>query len=129
MNINPDPLFFWAFLGCVIFLLLFYKIILDIVQAHRRKPPIETEFEKFATKGELGELKTTTKTDLGKLETEVRSLRTEMRDNYDRINTNDEARSGKIHDRIDDVFGAVRELKGAVQNIPCLRSVKTVCPE
>jgi hypothetical protein len=115
MNITPDPLFFFGFILCIVFILGIVKLIVDIVGSLRRRPPIEAE---FATKAELG-----------KLESEVRSLRDEMRANYDRINANDEIRSSKIHRRIDDVFGAVSELKGIIKNVPCLRGVKPDCPE
>ena len=105
MNIHPDPLFFFAFLGCVIFLLGIAKIIIDIIQSLRRKPPIETE---FATKAELA-----------KLESEVRSMRSEMRANNDHINFNDEKLRLEIkedikgvHKRIDDVLRAVGRLEG-----------------
>jgi len=93
---------------------------------HRRKPPIEAE---FATKNELGELKTSTKSELGQLENAISSMREEMRANYDRVNSNDEIRSSKIHRRIDDVFGAVSELKGIIKNVPCLRGAKLGCTE
>jgi len=126
MNIHPDPIFFFAFLGCVIFLLGIYKIILDIIQAHRRKPPLEDE---FAKKGELEKLEKNTNHELGKLELAIGNMREEMRANYDRVNTNDEIRSSKIHRRIDDVFGAVSELKGIIKNVPCLRGAKSACPE
>jgi len=125
-NITPDPLFFLGFILCVIFLLGIVKIIIDIIHSLRRKPPLEDE---FAKKGELEKLEITTKHELSKLELAIGSMREEMRANYDRVNSNDEIRSSKIHRRIDDVFGAVSEVKGIIKNVPCLRGAKPGCTE
>jgi len=71
----------------------------------------------YATKEEVKLLKTEIKERFTEVDRELGTIRDQLRADHASILAAGEQRASKIHDRIDDVLGAVSELRGAVGQI------------
>jgi len=91
-----------------------------IYDVFRRRPPIDAE---FATKKELNGLRSETRNTDNEIFKAIENLRLEVKADVQELNRADEARSSKIHTRMDSLAESFSEVKGAVtaelRTLPC----------